>query len=126
GCWLEPLIGAGPANALAQIAQTANQVLMRDPAYRAELAAWLRTGRPATDGVPAERGLPADAGALADAGRLDLVLPDLLPLRPFGGRPGRGAGDEFNPQPMVAVLGTTGDTPGDQLVAGQGLQRVLL
>jgi hypothetical protein len=29
-------------------------------------------------------------------------------------------------QPLVAVLGTVGDTPGDQLVAGQALQRVLL
>jgi nitroreductase len=113
GGWLALLIGAGPVNALAEIAQTANQALMRDPDYRAELAAWTRNGRAAADGVPTDAGGPSPAPQ------------DLLPQRPFG-RQLRGPGGDFEPQPLVAVLGAVGDTPGDQLVAGQALERVLL
>jgi nitroreductase len=112
GGWLALLIGSGPVNALAQIAQTANQVLMRDPEYRAELAAWTRSGRAAADGVPTDAGGPSPAPQ------------DLLPQRPFGSH--RAASHDFEPQPLVAVLGTVGDGPGDQLIAGQALQRVLL
>jgi nitroreductase len=112
GGWLELLIGAGPVAALAEIARTADQVLMRSADYRAELAAWTRTGT-ADDGVP------------VDAGGLRPEPQDLLPHRPFSGRP-RGQVQDFEPQPLVAVLGTAADTPGDQLIAGQALQRVLL
>jgi nitroreductase len=111
--WLALLIGPGPVNALAEIARTANQVLMRSAAYRAELAAWTRGSRAVTDGVPADAGGPRPEPQ------------DLLPQRPFSDRP-RGTGHDFEPQPLVAVLGTVNDTPGDQLVAGQALQRVLL
>jgi nitroreductase len=113
GGWLELLIGPGPVAALAQIARTADQVLMRSPDYRAELVAWTRDGAAASDGVPAEAGGPRPEPQ------------DLLPLRPFSARP-RGQVDDYEPQPLVAVLGTAGDTPGDQLIAGQALQRVLL
>lgn len=113
GGWLSLLIGSGPVNALAEIAQAANQVLMRDEAYRAELAAWTRSGRAATDGVPADAGGPRPEPQ------------DLLPLRPFSDRP-RWAGHDYEAQPLVGVLGTVDDSPGDQLVAGQALQRVLL
>lgn len=112
GAWLALLIGPGPVAALAAIAQTADQLLMHDPAYRAELAAWTRD-HPATDGVPADAGGPRPQPH------------DLLPARPFSSQP-RGPWRDFEPQPLIAVLGTAGDTPGDQLIAGQALQRVLL
>lgn len=111
--WLVLLIGPGPVNALAEIAHAANQVLMRDSAYRAELEAWIRDSRAATDGVPRDAGGPSPAAH------------DLLPRRPFSDRP-RRPGDERDEQPLVAVLGTAEDGVGDQLVAGQALQRVLL
>ena len=50
---------------------------------------------------------------------------DLLPPRAFGVRTGHPAAD-FEPEPLVAVLGTPGDTAADQIIAGQALQRVLL
>jgi len=112
GGWLELLIGPGPVAALAGVARAADQVLMQDPAYRAELAAWTRTG-PAADGVP------------AGAGGLRPEPQDLLPQRPFSEHP-RGPVVDFEPQPLVAVLGTAADTAGDQLIAGLALQRVLL
>ena len=40
GGWLELLIGSGPLAALAALAHTADTLLMHDPAYQAELAAW--------------------------------------------------------------------------------------
>ena len=46
-------------------------------------------------------------------------------MRDFGG-PARAPGRDFETDPLVAVLGTAGDTTVDQLVAGQALQAVLL
>ena len=55
-----------------------------------------------------------------------VALPqDLLPQRSYTDR-ARAPGRDFEPEPLVAILGTTGDLPQDQLMAGQSLQRVLL
>jgi hypothetical protein len=70
-----------------------------------------------TDGAPV--GVPVTAGAPAAEPQ------DLLPQRAFADRP-RAPGRDFEPEPLVAILGTRGDRPIDQLVAGQALQRVLL
>ena len=43
-------------------------------------------------------------------------------MRDFGG-PARTPGRDFESDPLVAVLGTTGDTVIDQIVVGQALQR---
>jgi nitroreductase len=114
--WLELLIGAGPLALLSSVAQTANTVLMSNPAYQAELSAWTRGGD--TDGVPAD-GVPAEAGGPSPEPQ------DLLPARSYSERP-RPAGLDYEQLPLVGVLGTVGDTPGDQLTGGQALQRVLL
>jgi hypothetical protein len=112
GAWLELLIGPGPVGAVAEIAHSANRVLHRDPRYAAELAAWTRPDT-AVDGVPASAGGPSPEPH------------HVLPRRPFaapGARPDPGVEAE----PLVAVLGSPGDLPADQLTAGQALQRVLL
>ncbi|MGW1059806.1 Acg family FMN-binding oxidoreductase [Micromonospora rubida] len=110
--WLELVIGVSAVNAFAEIARSANRVLERDPTYRAELADWVRTA-PAPDGIPAAAGGPLGEPQ------------DLLPSRGFGGRD-RAPGRDFEPEPLVAVLGATGNTTTDQVIAGQALQRVLL
>ncbi|SCF38184.1 Acg family FMN-binding oxidoreductase [Micromonospora mirobrigensis] len=110
--WLELLIGVSAVNAFAEIARSANRVLERDPGYRTELAEWVRT-EPAPDGVPVAAGGPQSEPQ------------DLLPARGFGGR-NRAPGRDFEPEPLVAVLGSAGNTATDQIVAGQALQRVLL
>jgi hypothetical protein len=107
GAWLALLIGPGPATILARLTDGANQVLLSSAAYRAELAAWTRHGAD-LDRVP---------GVAAGEPQQPLAPP---PVRPAG------AGADFELHPLVAVLGTTADTPGDQLVAGQALQCVLL
>ncbi|MFI5485011.1 MULTISPECIES: Acg family FMN-binding oxidoreductase [Micromonospora] len=111
-CWLELLIGVSAVNAFAEIARSAHRVLERDPAYRAERTDWVRT-EPAPDGVPAAAGGPQSEPQ------------DLLPSRGFGGLD-RAPGRDFEPEPLVAVLGSAGNTAVDQVVAGQALQRVLL
>ncbi|MEV1331611.1 nitroreductase [Micromonospora costi] len=111
-CWLELLIGFGAVAAFAEIARGAHRVLERDPNRRAERDEWVRTTA-APDGVPAAAGGPRGEPH------------DLLPARGFNGRD-RAPGRDFEPEPLVAVLGSTGNTAVDQVVAGQALQRVLL
>jgi hypothetical protein len=113
GAWLELLIGPGPLAGVAEIAQAAARVLDRDPAYRSEMAAWTRADDSQGDGVPRAAGGPSPAPQ------------DLLPGRPFSEQP-RAPGRDFESQPLVAILGTPGDSQRDQLVAGMALQRVLL
>ncbi|NLU80395.1 nitroreductase [Micromonospora sp. HNM0581] len=111
-CWLELLIGVSAVNAFAEIARGAHRVLERNPTYRAEREAWVRAGTE-PDGVPM-----AASGPRAEP-------QDLLPTRGFGGTR-RAPGRDFEPEPLVAVLGSAGNTAVDQVVAGQALQRVLL
>jgi nitroreductase len=113
GAWLELLVGRTELEAVAEVVRAANTALQRDDAYAAELAAWRRDTDDAADGVPAEAGGPAPEPH------------DLLAARDFGGR-ARAPGRDFESDPLVAVLGTAGDTLHDQLLAGQALQRVLL
>jgi hypothetical protein len=49
----------------------------------------------------------------------------MLRRRDFRGEDRAGHLD-FEREPLLAVLGTAGDRPGDQIQAGQALQRVLL
>ncbi|OJF12324.1 Acg family FMN-binding oxidoreductase [Couchioplanes caeruleus] len=110
--WLDLLVGATALNAFGEIARGADRVLRRDPAYQAEFFGWAHADA-APDGVPVAAGAPA-------------VEPqDLLPQRAYSERR-RAAGRDFEPEPLLAVLGAGADRPVDQVAAGQALQRVLL
>ncbi|MEV6493078.1 nitroreductase [Actinoplanes sp. NPDC051633] len=112
GCWLDLLVGMTALSGFSEIARSADRVLRRDVGYQAEFSSWAHADG-AMDGVPVTAGGP-------------LPEPhDLLPQRPFGTRP-RATGRDYEPEPLVAVLGAAGDWPADQLQAGQALQRVLL
>ncbi|MEH1012972.1 nitroreductase [Micromonospora sp. CPCC 206060] len=112
GAWLELVIGTSAVAMVAEIARSANRVLERDPGYRAEVVEWIRS-EPADDGIPAAAGGPQSEPH------------DLLPQRAFGTRH-RAPGRDFEPEPLVAVLGSPSDATADQIAAGQALQRVLL
>jgi len=111
--WLELVTGTGAMAAVAEIAHAADRVLSRNPDYVAELAAWTRRDEATRDGVPGAAGGPSPEPH------------DLLPQRPFGDR-ARAPGRDFEPEPLVAVLGTSGNLATDQLCAGHALERVLL
>jgi hypothetical protein len=121
GAWLELVTGTVPVAAVAEVANAANRVLCRDPAYVEELRSWTR-GSAMSPGVAGGRpttGVPASAGGPATEPQ------DLFPLRPFGERP-RAPGKDYEAEPLVAVLGTAGNLATDQLRAGYALERVLL
>lgn len=78
-----------------------------------ELASWVRPDLAAPDGVPRDTGGPSPAPY------------DLLALRDFG-TPQRAPGRDFEPNPLVCVLGTDTDHQAGQVHAGMALYRVLL
>ncbi|GAA2319302.1 nitroreductase [Nonomuraea roseoviolacea subsp. roseoviolacea] len=115
GATLIPVAGRTARRVLDLVA-TADATLAADPAYRAELAHWTRAETGA-DGVPGHAfgPRPSQGGP---------------PMRDFGlGRgpyDGCGPPADFEPEPQLAALFTTGDGPRDWLRAGQALQRLLL
>lgn len=112
GALLRPADPAVRTRLLALV-QAAEREWRAAPAYREELAAWVRDRPDYGDGVP-----PFAMGPRS--------TDDVLPLRDFGltgAVPERRA--TFEAKPTFAVL-YGGDTPGQWLRAGQALQRVLL
>jgi nitroreductase len=112
--WLELIVGHEARYLITELTRTADDVLMRDLAYLAELASWSRPEGDALDGPPQPNG-----GSAAHA-------IDLLARRDFGGPPGHPPVPRFEVEPLLAVLGAYGDSPRHDLIAGQALQRVLL
>ena len=110
--WLDLLVGMVPLAGFAEIAQSADRVLRRDARYQLEMSGWTHADA-APDGIPVAAGAPTPEPQ------------DLLPQRSFTERH-RPPGRDYEPEPLVAVLGSAGDRPADQLQAGQALQRVLL
>jgi nitroreductase len=112
GAWLEMLVGMTALSGFAEIAQSADRVLRRDVHYQSEMIGWTHTVA-APDGVPVTAGAPVGEPQ------------DLLPQRSFTDRR-RAPGRDYEPEPLVGVLGAPGDGQTDQIVAGQALQKVLL
>jgi nitroreductase len=113
GSWLDLIVGPAGLDMVTQLARAADKILTADLAYRAEVAAWTRTDADSDDGVTRSAGGPAP------------VPHDLLAGRDFGGTQ-RMSGHDFEPDPLVGVLGAMADSPRDDVTAGQALQRVLL
>ncbi|AEV85049.1 nitroreductase [Actinoplanes sp. SE50] len=110
--WLDLLVGMAALAGFAQIAHSADRVLRRDTAYQAEMIAWTDAGS-APDGIPAHAGAPITEPQ------------DLLPQRILSDRH-RAPGRDYEPEPLIGILGVAGDRRLDQVVAGQALQKVLL
>jgi hypothetical protein len=111
GAWLHLAESVADADAIVDLIRDAGQALRSDPDYVAELRTWTGVGENAEEGVRLNAGGPE---------------PDQferLARRDFGGGP---ATRPFEREPLIAVLGSTGDLPADDVVAGTALQRVLL
>ncbi len=116
--WLRPVHGSAK-EALATLIAAADRIQMRDPAFRAELATWLRTNQ--ADSVD---GMPGYAYGLSDAlARMEPML-----VRTFDRGDGRAAHDRRLAEgaPLLAVLGTEHDRPRAWLAAGEALAQLLL
>jgi nitroreductase len=104
------LPGQEETHRLLQLVADAEQDLLADPGYQAELARWVG-GERDSDGIPASALGPRD--------------PDrATPVRDFG-TPTVDY-EWFEETPQLAVLSTATSTPLGWLRAGQALQRVLL
>jgi hypothetical protein len=119
GAWLVVVHRRDDQIDLITLLSRADQEEARDPAYQEELRAWLRT-EPSSDGVPV-------AAAPAHVERhSDVVVRDFNPGQ-IGETPTSPAAvPPVDEDPALVVLGTDGDGPGDHLVAGMALGRVLL
>jgi nitroreductase len=119
GASLQVLADAERRRRLATLVHEADVVQLANKAFRRELAMWMHHNRSgARDGIP---GYAMGMGELGS-----LVAP--LVVRTFDIGQGRGARDEHLAMlsPVLAVLGTPGDTPADHVRAGIALVRVLL
>ncbi|MEW6736489.1 MAG: nitroreductase [Acidobacteriota bacterium] len=106
-------------NDLAKLISQADRIQMADKRFRRELAAWIHPNRSKScDGLP---------GYSLGMGDLVSYFGPLV-LRTFDLGDGRAAKDQelAAASPILAVLGTEGDSALDWLAAGQALDRVLL
>ncbi len=104
---------------LAELVATGDRRQVGDKSFRRELAAWIHSNR-----AQVGDGMPGSAFGFPD--RVSAVGPFVV--RTFDWGRGRAARDEQLAlgSPVLALLGTDGDDPGDWLAAGQALARVLL
>jgi hypothetical protein len=102
-------------DAVLSVVRTAEHLRRRDPAYLKELAEWTQSVGDRRDGVPPEAFGPWSAL-------------EVIPLRDFGlvNPTRRRTTVQFETEPTIAVLYTTGDEPEHWLRAGQALERTLL
>ncbi|MGP4019279.1 Acg family FMN-binding oxidoreductase [Saccharopolyspora sp. 5N708] len=101
---------------LRSLLERAHQVQFADPAFAAEWRYWTGRDLDARDGVPARSCGPAREPQ------------DEWVLRNFGGgsAKARVSGKDFEPEPLICVLGSFQDSLSAQLHAGMAMQRVLL
>ncbi len=112
GAWLDVLEDPRTRAEVAALVRAGEDRLAADPAYREELASWVRDTE-VDDGVPRTAGGPSP-------------LPhDLLAFRQFGNQ-ARAPGRDFEPNPFLCVLGSGTDHLSAQVRAGMALHRVLL
>ncbi len=112
GAWLHILDSKAQRQQAAELVAEGDEEQWADPAWRRELAAWMHPRRRG-DGLA----LPGLALPVAQA-----------VVRTFDMGYGVAARDIqlADASPVLAVLGTPGDTPADWIAAGQALQRLLL
>jgi nitroreductase len=125
GVWMENVSREDAELVTVLLIDQAEQAERADPAYRAELEAWLRTDPDAVDGVPVSA-VPGDDPA---------ARPSNWRIRDFlvGSRveqPAAPVAEDAPPPPVerpsVLLLGTMGDDRAAWVQAGRALGRVLL
>ncbi|GAA4542185.1 hypothetical protein GCM10023175_17140 [Pseudonocardia xishanensis] len=113
GAWLHLVTDPRHRTELADLARSAHEIQLADPAFIAELERWTGHGEPRPDGVPATAGGP-------------LPRPNATwVMRDFTrgtGRPDPG----FEAEPLIAVLTVHSDGAREEIRAGEALERVLL
>lgn len=119
GAWFHPVENEEERNAIADIIAEGDRIQGSDRRFRRELSAWVHPNRDKSrDGMPGYAfgvsDIPSYAGPMV--------------IRTFDWGQGRAAKDRELAvgSPLLAVLGTNGDTAADWVRAGIALERVLL
>lgn len=111
-CWLEVIESEQNRQACVALVAQGDSMQWSNPGWRSELAAWMHPGREC-DGLT----VPGIVAPIAQA-----------VVRTFDMGDGVAAKDRqlADASPVLAVLGSAGDTVADWLAAGQALQKILL
>lgn len=123
GAWLVALDTPDRRIDTAVLTARADWLETRDPAYRAELQHWTRTGDHAVDGIPRDVVAESQEARAAEFVMRDFDAADRTDATDATGSAVPSTDVE---RPTVLLLGTDTDTPRAQLMAGQALARVLL
>lgn len=119
GAWFVPLTGESQRIRLAALVMEADHLQWGSPAFRKELAGWMRSNdHPARDGI-----FGYAQGEDNVESHLAVMATRLLDL---GSRQAVRDRDLVDASPLLAVIGTDGDGPRDWVRAGEALDRVLL
>lgn len=119
GVWFEVLQLESSREALAELITRGDRIQMANPAFRGELAAWIRSNHSSS-----RDGMPGYAHGLGDVKAM--VAP--LVIRTFDLGDGKAAHDRDIAlgSPVLAVLGSDKETPADLINIGRVLVRILL
>jgi hypothetical protein len=127
GIWLKPITRAEEEAAIAVLLDQAEQLEQRDPAYLAELRAWMRPDPTAPDGVPAAALPQGDPSSrVTNYAVRDFTGGDAATAPATASTP---ADDDPPPaveRPAVVLLGTATDDRAAWVGAGAALGRLLL
>lgn len=119
GAWFAPLVSESQRTRLVALIMEADHLQWGNPAFRRELAGWLRSNdHPARDGL-----FGYAEGEDNVESHIALMATRLLDL---GSRQAVRDRDLVEASPLLAVIGTDGDGPRDWVRAGEALDRVLL
>lgn len=118
GAWLHRVDGQARA-ALVDLVAEGDRVQMSDRRFRRELAGWIRSNHSAR-----RRGLRGYGLGMGEV----MSLAGPVVVRTFDVGRGQAARDRelAEHSPVLAVLGTAGDSPADWMAAGQAMERILL
>jgi nitroreductase len=118
GAWLH-LVPDDKRATIAELIAAGDRAQMADKRFRRELAAWVHPNR-----SRAKRGMRGYGFGFGDL----MSHAGPLVIRTFDIGKGQAAKDRelAERSPLLAVLGTAGDTPRDWLEAGQAMERILL
>jgi hypothetical protein len=119
GAWLHLIEDEDAKHAVAELIAEGDRIQLSDKRFRRELASWVHPNR-----TRSRVGMPGYAFGFGDL----MSLAGPFAIRTFDTGKGQAAKDRqlAEGSPVLAILGTEGDTPPEWLSAGQALARVLL